>query len=154
MDIPSIFYSLSFSPNPYFSKVFPEQPEILEYIRNTAQRFGVDKHITLNTEWVDARWSDQTKTWRCTFKSRKTGDRFVQECKVLISGTGGLVEPNKVGIAGVEKFKGDILHSAKWDHKVSLEDKNVCIIGNGCKSITRTTAVHHRALRPCDHATC
>ncbi|KAJ9266930.1 hypothetical protein DTO195F2_865 [Paecilomyces variotii] len=29
-------------------------------------------------------------------------------------------------------FKGTIFHSARWDHSVNLEGKNVVVVGNGC----------------------
>ena len=94
----------------------------------------MEKHIELNTSWDGADWIEEKKVWRCKFSNWKTGERFVQECKVLISGTGGLVEPQKLGIEGEDGFEGKIIHSARWDHSVSLKDKNVCIIGNGCAS--------------------
>lgn len=41
--------------------------------------------------------------------------------------------PNKLGIKGEQNFEGKIIHSAKWDHGVTLKDKRVVVIGNGCK---------------------
>ncbi len=40
-DVPSHLYSFSFAPNPNWSSTFSPQPEILEYLRDVAQRFGV-----------------------------------------------------------------------------------------------------------------
>ena len=41
--------------------------------------------------------------------------------------------PNKLGVKGEQSFKGKIIHSAKWDHRVTLKDKKIVVIGNGCK---------------------
>lgn len=32
-------------------------------------------------------------------------------------------------------FKGPVIHSAKWDTGVSLEDKTVAVIGSGCSAV-------------------
>lgn len=39
MDIPAVFYNLSFAPNPDFSKVYPPQAGILEYFNRVADKF-------------------------------------------------------------------------------------------------------------------
>src|SRR5579884_1891548 len=44
-DIPSVLYSFSFAPNPYWSHLYPPQREIWDYLRNCAQRFGILPHI-------------------------------------------------------------------------------------------------------------
>ena len=40
-DVPSHLYSFSFAPNPNWSSTFSPQPEILDYLRGVAARFGV-----------------------------------------------------------------------------------------------------------------
>jgi cation diffusion facilitator CzcD-associated flavoprotein CzcO len=57
------------------------------------------------------------------------------ECKVLISAVGRLVNPNPLGILGQDKFEGQIVHSAQWRHDIVLKDKEVVVIGNGCKFV-------------------
>lgn len=61
-------------------------------------------------------------------------DRWVHECKVLISCVGGLQTPKDCTIPGHANFKGAMFHSAKWDHRVDLAGKDVIVIGNGCES--------------------
>ena len=40
-DVPSHLYSFSFAPNPDWSQTYSRQPEIREYLRRCADRFGV-----------------------------------------------------------------------------------------------------------------
>ena len=56
--------------------------------------------------------------------------------KVVTSAAGGLVEPKDWPntIPGSETFKGDIFHSARWDQKVSLDGKDVIVVGTGCSA--------------------
>ena len=44
-DIPSHLYSYSFAPNSEWSRTYPLQPEIREYLRDCADRFGLRAHI-------------------------------------------------------------------------------------------------------------
>lgn len=133
MDIPAVFYSLSFAPNPDFSKVYPPQAEILEYFNKVADKFDVSRHIVPNTEWEGAYWQDLTNSWLVKLKDLSTGETFYHECKILISAVGALVNPNQFGIPGIETFEGDIVHTAAWKADLSLHQKDLIVVGNGCE---------------------
>ena len=63
------------------------------------------------------------------------GTRKIEYARVLVAGTGILNTPNYPSeLAGVKKFKGDWFHSANWNHKVKLHNRNVAVIGNGCSA--------------------
>lgn len=62
-------------------------------------------------------------------------EEFIHECKILLTAVGGLVVPNELEIEGSQKFEGKMFHSGRWDHTVNVQDKNVVVIGNGCKSL-------------------
>src|ERR671936_1025366 len=49
-DVPSHLYSFSFAPNPNWSSTFSPQSEILDYLRDCAERYGVMPHIRFGTE--------------------------------------------------------------------------------------------------------
>jgi cation diffusion facilitator CzcD-associated flavoprotein CzcO len=59
------------------------------------------------------------------------------KCKVLISVVGRLVNPNPLEILGQHRFDGQIVHSAEWRHEIVLKDKEVVVIGNGCKFVCK-----------------
>ena len=40
-DVPSHLYSFSFAPNPDWTRTFSPQPEIRDYLRGCAERYGV-----------------------------------------------------------------------------------------------------------------
>ncbi|CAI7597233.1 unnamed protein product [Penicillium glandicola] len=128
---------LSFAPNTEFTKLFPSQSEILDYIHRVATHYGVCNHFTGETEWEGAAWQDEKQLWLVRLKDLKTGEQFTKECRVLISGVGGLVNPQKLNIKGSKTFEGSIIHTAQWQNNVDLRDKHVSVIGNGgkCDSI-------------------
>lgn len=65
-DVPSALYSLSFAPNPEWSRTYATQPEILDYARRVAREHDVERHIRFQTEVTEARWDADAQCWRIT----------------------------------------------------------------------------------------
>ncbi len=128
-DIQSHLYSFSFALNPDWSRTYPQQREIWEYLRHCAERFGIVPHIRWNTELLEATWDDVDSCWRL----RTSGGAYT--CDVLIVGNGPLSEPRLPAIPGIEGFTGTIIHTAAWDHNVDLAGKRVAVIGTGASAI-------------------
>lgn len=133
VDIPAIFYSLSWFPYAKFTSIFPPQEEILEYLRQVALRHNIIPHIKLRTEWKSARWLEKTSRWQIVVQNIENGESFVHEAKILVSAVGGYTNAKYPALHGIEKFKGPVVHTAKWDQAYDLEGRNVVIIGNGCE---------------------
>jgi cation diffusion facilitator CzcD-associated flavoprotein CzcO len=56
--------------------------------------------------------------------------------KVVVSCVGILVEPNPwpSSIPGRDSFRGDVFHSARWRDEISLDGKDVVVLGTGCSA--------------------
>ncbi|PLB39788.1 flavin-containing monooxygenase [Aspergillus candidus] len=145
VDIPAAFYSLSFAPNPHFSRFFPKQQEILEYINDVADKFNVTEHFVGSTEWVGADWQDDSCRWSLSLRETSTGRVFTHQCEILISAVGGLSNPNRLSLLGHDRFKGDIVHTAEWDPDISIEQRNVVVIGNGSSSTQLVPTIAEKA---------
>ncbi|MFL5846197.1 MAG: flavin-containing monooxygenase [Solirubrobacteraceae bacterium] len=128
-DIPSHLYSFSFAPNPDWSRLFPTQPEIYEYLRGCADRYGVRPHIRFGHEVQRATWEEAHGFWRVQTSQGELTAR------VLVSAQGGLSEPRLPDIPGIESFKGTLFHSARWNHDHDLRGDKVAVIGTGASSI-------------------
>ena len=133
-DVDSHLYSFSFNPNPNWSKRFAEQSEILQYLNDTVDKFGVRQHVQLKTEVDSARWVPGTNVWRVRLRHMDTGHEFDQEAEMLVSGVGTLSTPKDCNIPGRESYRGSIFHSARWDHDFDLEGKRIAVVGNGCSA--------------------
>ncbi|PTU22056.1 hypothetical protein P175DRAFT_0508923 [Aspergillus ochraceoroseus IBT 24754] len=145
VDIPGFCYSFSFAPNPDFTQTFPPQAEILHYLSTVATQYGVDQHFMGQVEWTGATWQEKTQTWVVSFRDLETKQWFVQECQILVSAVGGLVNPQELKVPGAERFQGHIIHTARWDHGVDLTDKRVAVIGNGASAAQLVPAIIHQA---------
>ncbi|KAH7408468.1 flavin-binding monooxygenase-like protein [Phaeosphaeria sp. MPI-PUGE-AT-0046c] len=135
-DVFSMLYSYSFEQNPDWTREYPGQEEILDYLRNVAQKYGLYKYIRFNTSVNEAHWDDEQRRWKVDVsvtggKDAEFNSAYSINCDFLISAVGQLNQPRYPDIEGLENFKGKIMHSARWDWSYSLEGKKVGIIGNG-----------------------
>ncbi|MFJ6095622.1 flavin-containing monooxygenase [Williamsia muralis] len=128
-DIPSALYSFSFAPNPDWTRLYPLQHEIKDYIRRCADEFDITRHILFEHEVTDARWDDRAQVWRI----EAAGKYFTAD--VLIGATGPFSEPSTPDIPGLSEFEGEVFHSADWDHQWSPEGKTVAVIGTGASAV-------------------
>jgi cation diffusion facilitator CzcD-associated flavoprotein CzcO len=124
-DIPTHLYSYSFARNPNWSRLFPRQDEILRYVRDTADRYGVTPKIRLGCEMKRSAWDERSRRWRV----RTSAGNLT--CDVLVSAIGATAEPDEPEIAGLEQFAGTRFHSARWNHDHSLDGERVAVIGTG-----------------------
>lgn len=128
-DIQSHLYSYSFRPNPQWSRVYAPQPEILDYLRRTAQEEEIIPHVRFGTTVERANWDEVRQVW-----SVQTSEGLF-EAPILISAAGHLSDPSYPEIPGLSKFRGHLFHSAKWDHSYDWAGKRVGVIGTGASAI-------------------
>jgi len=129
-DIPSHLYSFSFEPSNEWTRMYPGQQEIHEYLKRCVDRYKLAPHIRLNTRFDEAAWDETAGVWRA---SAQDGTRI--QARVLVSGMGALHVPRYPDLKGLDCFKGAAFHSAAWDPRVELQGKNVAVVGTGASAI-------------------
>ncbi len=128
-DIPSHLYSYSFAPNSEWTRTYPLQREIREYLRDCSDRFGIRDHIRFECPVERAEWDDEEGVWQID-----TPDgRF--SAQVLIGAPGPLSEPSIPSLPGFADFRGVAFHTAQWDHSQDLTGRNVAVVGTGASAI-------------------
>ncbi len=135
VDLPSIDYSFSFSPEVEqewtWSEQFAAQPELLRYINFVADRLDLRKHIQFNTRVTSAVWDEARQLWVVI---TQRGEVF--EATYCIMATGPLSVPRDPDIPGLDRFKGRLLRAARWPHEpVSYTGQRVGVIGTGSTGI-------------------
>lgn len=128
-DVPSHLYSLSFAPNPDWTRTFSTQPEIQAYLERVADEHRLRPKICFGVEMQGADWDDDEQLWRI---ETSAGPRTAE---MLVSGMGALSVPSLPDIEGLSSFAGPMFHSARWDRSVDLKGKKVAVIGTGASSI-------------------
>ena len=129
-DIRSLLYSFSFEPKRDWSRQFPMQAEILDYLRQCVRRYDLARRIEFGAKAVSMAYDEASGRWTI-----RLADGRLVDCRVLIAAMGPLHQPNIPAIPGASGFAGPQFHSAQWDHGADLTGKRVAVVGTGASAI-------------------
>ncbi|KAL2205687.1 FAD/NAD(P)-binding domain-containing protein [Sarocladium strictum] len=132
-DVPAHIYTFPFEPNPNWSSFYAGGAEILQYIKDTAKKYGLSDNVQFKTELTSAVWDEIYGNYH--LKLVKDGSTVEEDVDVLINGTGFLSKWSWPLIPGLENFKGKLVHTADWDESIEWKGKRVAVIGNGSSGI-------------------
>lgn len=146
----SDMYTLGFPFNPWKNpKAIADGPSILQYIKDTAAKFGIDKKIQFNHKVTDASWSDAEKMWTLKIASHEKVLHQLLKCKFLTmcSGYYDYDKGHTPEFSGIENFSGKVIHPQKWTADIDYENKKVVIIGSGATAITLVPEMAKKAAK-------
>lgn len=129
-DVPSHLYSFSFARGHRWTRRYAPQPEILAYLNEVTDDFGLRPHLRLGTEVVRADFDEADGIWTVEVDD---GERHTFD--VLVTACGQLTNPSAPRIPGLDEFDGHVFHSAEWDHEHALGGRRVAVIGTGASAI-------------------
>jgi cation diffusion facilitator CzcD-associated flavoprotein CzcO len=110
---------------------FSPQPQTLKYLNHVADKFDLRRDIQFNAKVTAAHWREETRDWHITLE-----DKSEHSARFLITAVGPLSAPTMPTIPGVESFKGQSCHTARWPKEpVSFEGKRVAVIGTGATGV-------------------
>jgi cyclohexanone monooxygenase len=123
------------------SKKFADGWEIHSYCKTIAENYGFADKALFHTLINTLRWDEELKRWRV---GTNRGDDI--RARFVILACGVLNMPKLPGVPGIDKFKGKIFHTARWDYGYTggsyrdpvlskLADKRVAILGTGATAI-------------------
>jgi cation diffusion facilitator CzcD-associated flavoprotein CzcO len=137
-DVAAHWYTYSFARNPEWDSLMAPGPKIRAYFEGVARDRGVLPNIRFNQEVT--RLDYREGQWDLTTMAGQQ-DRF----DVVIVATGVLHHPNIPHFKGIESFKGAVFHSARWDHSVPLDGKNIGVVGTGSTAVQIVSALVARS---------
>jgi cation diffusion facilitator CzcD-associated flavoprotein CzcO len=128
-DIPSHLYSYSFALNPEWTRTYPLQPEIRDYLSECAERYAIRPHLRLGCAVERAEWDQADHVWRL-----HTSDGTLS-AQVVVAAPGALSEPRIPDLPGLQEFGGTVFHTARWNHDHDLTGRKVAVVGTGASAI-------------------
>lgn len=129
-DVPSHLYSFSFEPNTEWTRPYPQQPEIQDYILRVTEKYGLRDSIQFNADVVSLRWSSELEVWQIDI----AGSPSIRAKHVILA-TGPLNKPLIPTLPGLASFEGQSFHSSEWRHDIDLRNKRVAIVGTGASAV-------------------
>lgn len=134
--IPAPIYTYTWDPNPDWSQYFAAGKEIQGYFNRFAKQHDLEKYMKLSTKVIEAKWNEEKGIWELTLENQVTKEQWKDYAHYFINGAGILNNWKWPEIEGIHDFKGQLMHSARWDHNVEFtSDSVVGVIGNGSTAV-------------------
>jgi cation diffusion facilitator CzcD-associated flavoprotein CzcO len=134
-DVESVDYSYSFSEELQqewtWTEKYATQSEILTYLNWVADKLDLRRDIDFNTRVASAVLDEGGLRWTVT-----TADGQAITARFVVMATGALSAAITPAFDGLDRFRGDIYHTAHWPHEgVDFTGKRVAVIGTGSSGI-------------------
>ena len=146
----SDMYTLGYRFRPWRdAKAIADAKSILNYIRETAAEFGVDKEIRYGHRVRHASWSTADALWTIEAETgpEKSVAQFTCNFVYLCTGYYDYEAGYTPEWTDVKRFRGQIVHPQKWPEDLDYEGKRVVVIGSGATAVTLVPAMAERAAR-------
>ena len=144
----SDMFTLGYSFAPWKSpKAIADGPAILDYIKETAREFGVDRKIRYQHKVTRAEWSSDEARWTVDVLRGDTDETVQVTCDFLFACAGyyRYDEGYSPDFAGIEQFAGQIVHPQHWPEDLDYAGKRVVVIGSGATAVTLVPAMAETA---------
>ncbi len=134
VDVANLLYGYSFFSDYQWQDIYAQQNSIHKYLQDCVEQHDILSHIQFSTRVTDLIWQEELNQWAISVADN--GDeKHTFLSQFVVSAVGQLDNPNMPEIPGIEKFNGNIFHSALWDHNVDIENKKVAIVGAAASAI-------------------
>jgi monooxygenase len=113
-------------------------PSILEYVRETAQEYGVEQKIRYGHRVTRASWDSDAQRW-----TLEVPGQAPLTCSFLLmcSGYYRYDHGYTPDLPGVDRFGGTVVHPQLWDPELDHAGKRVVVIGSGATAVTLVPAL-------------
>lgn len=141
-------YTLGYSFSPWRkAHSMADGASILEYVRDTAREFGIDRHIRFNHQAKSATWSSSDARWTVSVKTEGEAEPVQLSCNFLYlcSGYYDYAEGFTPDFAGRDDFEGRIVHPQFWPADLNYAGKHVVVVGSGATAVTLVPAMSEKA---------
>ena len=120
------------------SKAIADGPAILSYINETAEEYGVNRHIRYQQQLFRAEWSSADATWALKVRDTQSGEIRTIRCNMLLvcAGYYSYEQAYVPEFAGRDRFAGKIVEPQFWPEDLDYRGKKVVVIGSGATAVT------------------
>jgi monooxygenase len=124
-------------------KSIADGASILQYLRDTAAEYGIDRRIRFNHKVTAARWSSETSTWTVDVQvdgkvePESLTCSFLYACSGYYSYDAGYTPE----LRGIEDFAGPVIHPQQWPRDLDYSGRRVVVIGSGATAVTMVPAM-------------
>lgn len=129
-DVPSHMYSFSFAPHTGWTRPYPQQQEIQDYILRITDAYALRPLIRFDSDVQALRWLADRQCWQIDVQGQP-----LMLARHVILATGPLNKPAIPELPGADQFAGETFHSSHWRHDIDLQGKRIAVVGTGASAI-------------------
>ena len=140
----SDMYTYSYGFKPWRDKSsIADGDRILSYIREAAAEYDVERYIRYQHKVASANWSSADKRWLVTAERGDSGEQVTISCQFIFSCSGyyDYEQGYTPEFAGIDDFKGEVVHAQHWPEDLDYQGKRVVVIGSGATAVTLVPAM-------------
>jgi cation diffusion facilitator CzcD-associated flavoprotein CzcO len=147
----SDLYTFGYRFKPWTSAPIATAAEIRSYMGEVIAENALDRHIRYRHTITSAVWSSRTNRWTIEAVMTESGEavtftaNFLWMCQGYYRHSDGYTPQ----WAGMDAFKGRVVHPQRWPDDLDTEGKNVIVIGSGATAATLIPAIAEK----CGHVT-
>jgi cation diffusion facilitator CzcD-associated flavoprotein CzcO len=124
------------------SKKYVSQAEISEYAEMLTDHIGARSKIRFSRKVTELRYLDASGVWQVSTVDAVSGaPADVVVCHHVVNANGPLSSPRMPEMEGMESFRGESFHTARWDDSAQLAGKRVGVIGTGASAAQVITSI-------------
>ena len=161
-DVPSHLYSFSFEPNPAWTRTYSRQPEIWEYLRGCAERYGLKDHLRLGHELTAATWDEAQQRWHVSTSRGEFSAALADRRDRAVESPRGARDPRPAALRGQALSLREVGPRPRPDRRARRGDRDGRVgdpvrpadpeAGRPDARLPAHGAVDHAAHRPADLA--
>ncbi|MFT4632369.1 MAG: monooxygenase [Candidatus Azotimanducaceae bacterium] len=140
----SDMYTYSYGFKPWKDKsTIADGYKILSYLREAAAENDVERHIRYQHKVVATNWLSSDNRWLVTAERGGSGESVTISCKFMFNCSGyyDYERGYTPDFAGIEDFKGQVVHPQHWPEDLDYQGKRVVVIGSGATAVTLVPAM-------------
>lgn len=139
------------SPNLYedfdYTERFPSRDEVLRYFRHLDEKLDLSKDIQFNTTVESAKFHPDDNKWLINCSNTQTNANSKVSAKYFILCTGSAWKLHVPKIPGLDKFKGTVYHTSRWEGEQNASQfgsKQIAVIGTGASGVQVVQELGHK----------
>lgn len=142
VDTPSFLYSWAFYPRSWSSH-FAKRDEVLGYIRDMADEYGLRESIEFDTDVVSCTWDETRQHWMLRLRNGHIEQTVTAD--FVVSAVGVFSKPSLPDLPGLDQFGGPTFHSSLWPDALSVAGRRVAVVGTGASAMQIVPAIYREA---------
>ncbi|KAJ0416303.1 hypothetical protein BJY00DRAFT_316952 [Aspergillus carlsbadensis] len=115
---------------------FPSGDELKAYFRHVDETLDLSRDISYNANVTSARYDEGSGKWTVRTESGKSAT-----CRYLLCATGSSFKAHYPAFEGLDRFRGQLIHSTRWPAVANTTGTRVAIVGSGATAIQCTQEI-------------